>query len=109
MDRIRVLRILEYTGPRAQVEEQVSRSLHGERRLPNGVTIKAVTVGNYPEMLEGLPVVEGLPGAKPEKGYPAGYRTTLCASCHHNHLPTIRCGFMVDKVHGLDVTCDCEQ
>lgn len=68
-DIVRVLRIIEYTGPRDKVEDQVARSLHGEKRLPNGVTIKAVTMGAYPEILEGLPVTEGLPGTPPEKGY----------------------------------------
>ena len=68
-DIIRVLRIIEYTGPRDRVEDQVARSLHGEKRLPNGVTIKAATVGAYPEILEGLPVTENLPGTPPEKPY----------------------------------------
>lgn len=53
-DIIRVLRVIEYTGPRDKVEDQVARSLHGEKRLPNGVTIKAATVGTYPEMLENV-------------------------------------------------------
>ncbi len=71
-DIIRVLRIIEYTGPRDKVEDQVARSLHGEKRLPNGVTIKAVTVGAYPEILENLPVTENLPGTYPEKPYTRG-------------------------------------
>lgn len=41
--------MIEYTGPRDKVEDQVSRSVHGEKRLPTGVTIKAATVGAYPE------------------------------------------------------------
>ena len=53
-DIIRVLRVIEYTGPRDKVEDQVARSLHGEKRLPNGVTIKAATVGVYPELLDNL-------------------------------------------------------
>ena len=69
-DIIRVLRVIEYTGPRDKVEDQVARSLHGEKRLPNGVTIKAATVGAYPEMLEGLPVTDGFPGVLPKKAYP---------------------------------------
>ena len=52
MDNIRILRIIEYTGPREKVEDQVARSLHGEKRLPNGVTIKAATVGTYPEIID---------------------------------------------------------
>lgn len=53
-DTIRVLRIIEFTGPRKEVKEQVSRSLHGTKILPNGVRINVATVGNYPEILEEL-------------------------------------------------------
>lgn len=56
-EKIRVLRVIEFTGPRDKVEDQVARSLHGEKRLPNGVTIRAATVGAYPEMLEDLSVI----------------------------------------------------
>ena len=62
-DIVRVLRVIEYTGPRDKVEDQVARSLHEEKRLFNGVTIKAVTVGAYPEILENLP--------------------TICPTCNH--------------------------
>lgn len=51
-DIIRVLRVIEYVGPRDNVEDQVARSLHGEKRLPNGVMIKAATLGAYPEVLD---------------------------------------------------------
>lgn len=56
-DTVRVLRILEYTGPRSKVEELIAKSVHGERRLTNvhdpsrGVVIRAATIGNYPEIL----------------------------------------------------------
>lgn len=56
-DTVRVLRILEYTGPRSKVEELIAKSVHGERRLTNvhdpsrGVVIRAATIGNYPEVL----------------------------------------------------------
>jgi hypothetical protein len=61
---VRVLRVIEYSGPRDRVEEIVSRSLHGQRTLGCGkrqVTIRAVTVGLYPEILrseEGMKVDE---------------------------------------------------
>ena len=48
---VRVLRILEYIGPRAWVEETVRRSIHGERVMPNGGRIRAVTLGLYPDIL----------------------------------------------------------
>lgn len=53
----RVLRIIEYVGPRKKVEEQVRRSLHGTREYMAGVsggmmTITAVTLHEYPETFE---------------------------------------------------------
>jgi hypothetical protein len=51
MDTVRVLRIIEYVGPRERVEEVVARSIHGERDAGNGLTIRAATVGAYPEIL----------------------------------------------------------
>lgn len=60
MDTIRVLRVLEYVGPRDLVEEQVRKSIHGERVFfstnPQGaVTIRAATVGEFPEIVSGFP------------------------------------------------------
>ena len=53
-DLVRVLRIVEYTGSRAVVEECVARSIHGEKR-PYGpasaFVIRAATIGEYPEIL----------------------------------------------------------
>ena len=59
---VRVLRIIEYVGPRAQVEATVARSIHGTlhvgtsgRRaedLGTGMRITAATLGEYPEVLE---------------------------------------------------------
>lgn len=49
-DTVRVLRILEYTGPRSVVEKTVSRSITGE--VTHGsLTIRAATIGQYPEIL----------------------------------------------------------
>lgn len=50
-DTVRVMRVIEYVGPRDKVEETVSNSIHGEKRLPNGMVIKAATIGNYPEII----------------------------------------------------------
>lgn len=64
-DRVRVLRLVEYEGPRAAVERQVENSIHGTRwfhrswgkhtqvdePLP-GMRITAVTLGVYPEVVE---------------------------------------------------------
>ena len=51
MDKVRVLRIVQYTGPRDQVEDQVKRAIHGER-LVGKVVICAVTVDEYPKILD---------------------------------------------------------
>jgi hypothetical protein len=56
-DIVRVLRIIEYVGPRDQVEKQVARSLHGERQIGNMV-IRVATIGTYPEVLVPVPEVE---------------------------------------------------
>lgn len=53
-DIVRVLRVLEYTGPRSQVEKQINSSLHGERQGFVGVTIRAATLGNFPEIINQL-------------------------------------------------------
>lgn len=60
---VRVLRVVEYVGPRKHVEEQVAKSIHGERRIskPEGdVVIRAGTVGLYPEVLN-VPPCNRLP------------------------------------------------
>jgi hypothetical protein len=60
--RIRILRLIEYEGPRDLVEEQVRCSVHGTRYgmrgkplgnlLTNAVRITATTLGNFPEIIE---------------------------------------------------------
>ena len=49
-----MFRILEYVGPREEVERIISKSIQGEKSYgPPGqeTTIKAATVGIYPEIL----------------------------------------------------------
>jgi len=58
-DRVRVLRVLEYTGPRRAVEDLVSRSIHGERMYGfPPISIRAATLGSYPEILGTKPVAK---------------------------------------------------
>ena len=58
MDRIRVLRIIEYDGPRDWVEHQVANSIQGTKTLDHSrdfsgvLTIRAATIGTYPEIVE---------------------------------------------------------
>jgi hypothetical protein len=51
-ERVRVLRILLYEGERKWVEKTVSASIHGRRECGGGNTITAVTVNEFPEVLE---------------------------------------------------------
>ena len=51
-DIVRVLRIVEYVGPRSKIEVQLAGSIHGQRSPGNGVTIRAATLGLYPEILD---------------------------------------------------------
>lgn len=54
-DIVRVIRIVEYVGPRSAVERQIEGSLHGTKKGiygPNGaVQITAVTLGLFPEII----------------------------------------------------------
>jgi hypothetical protein len=57
---VRVLRVIEYVGDREAVEDLVTKSIHGEKHISNygkllgQVTIRAATIGTYPEILENL-------------------------------------------------------
>ena len=56
MDTVRVLRIVEYIGPRDWVEETVSSSIHGSKVINKDVLhdpciIRATTLGDYAEIL----------------------------------------------------------
>lgn len=58
-DIVRVLRVIEYVGERAAVEKQINMALHGQREGIVGVTIRAATLGNFPEILENLETANG--------------------------------------------------
>lgn len=51
-DIVRVLRVVEYVGERAWVEETVARSIQGTKQINRRNSIKAATIGAYPELLE---------------------------------------------------------
>jgi hypothetical protein len=55
-DRVRVLRLVEYDGPRSWVESTLAHAIHG-RKLVSTLhghrgCITAVTLTQYPEILE---------------------------------------------------------
>jgi len=54
-EKVRVLRIISYTGDRAAVERIVEESLHGRKdvKWPEGnITIEVATLGEFPEILK---------------------------------------------------------
>ena len=71
-DIIRVMRIVEYTGPRSAVEAAVARSIQGEKTVGGGefrdkITIRATTLGTFPEILESAVLIQALKGEPTEK------------------------------------------
>ena len=58
-DRVRVLRVIEYIGPRDWIEKQVAASIHGTKDLGQGRLINVATIGAYPEILESCKADEG--------------------------------------------------
>lgn len=69
-DIIRVLRIVEYVGPRSCVESEVSKSIHGTRQFAHPdkdgnrklMRITAVTVGEFAEIISDQVVKFLFPG-----------------------------------------------
>lgn len=49
---VRVLRIVEYVGPRDWVEKTVQESIHGTKHLGEMKSIRAATIGEFPEILK---------------------------------------------------------
>jgi hypothetical protein len=78
MDIIRVLRILEYVGPRDKVEDTLKRCMvpiNGSRGYgEQGVTIHSAIVGNFPEILN-------KPAPKPMKGFLTEDPFACCLDC----------------------------
>lgn len=50
IEDVRVLRVIEYVGTRQRIEENIERSIHGTKEIV-GLTIRAGTIGEYPEIL----------------------------------------------------------
>lgn len=58
MDRVRVLRIIEYEGPRDWVERTVARSIKEQVIQSAGsgpCVIRGATLGTYPEIMDPPP------------------------------------------------------
>ena len=51
-DIIRVIRVVEYIGERAEVEKVINLSVKGTRIVNDKLTINAVTVGDFAEILK---------------------------------------------------------
>lgn len=57
VEHVRVLRLIEYTGPRADVEQQVLSSLHGQRAGVGRCLITATTLSIVPEHIGYAPAL----------------------------------------------------
>tara|TARA_Y100000310_G_scaffold266292_1_gene277736 strand:+ start:248 stop:547 length:300 start_codon:yes stop_codon:yes gene_type:complete len=57
--RVRVLRIIEYTGTREAIESTLSQGIKGIKRFTGRqygeLVIRSAVLGEYPEILESLP------------------------------------------------------
>jgi hypothetical protein len=54
MEKVRVLRVIEYVGSKEWVEQQVEQSIHGIKKIKQphgGGEIRVATIGVYPELL----------------------------------------------------------
>lgn len=94
MDIIRVLRVLEYVGPRDEVEELIRRSIHGDKVLggDNSITIRAATIGTYPEILDRLPEAK-------DEVIPREYTGDWCSLCKTPQFNS-PAGVTCDNGHG---------
>lgn len=52
-DTVRVLRVLEYTGPRAALERCLAQNAVKGTEHFGDITIREAVVGNWPEVLNG--------------------------------------------------------
>ena len=52
MDRIRILRVIEYSGPRDYIEELITNSITGDKYIPHeDALIRVTTVGEFPTIV----------------------------------------------------------
>jgi len=53
MDKVRVIRVIEYIGPRDMIEDQLSKSIMGDKYIKEtDILIRTATIGQFPEILE---------------------------------------------------------
>lgn len=65
-DRVRVLRLVQYEGPRDAIEKQIANSLHGSGKFgPNqSITITTFDLDMFPKVIDVVP--EAAPEVKGE-------------------------------------------
>jgi hypothetical protein len=51
-DIVRIIRVIEYRGPRSRVEKTLSESIQGTKDAGNGLFISVATIGSFPEILK---------------------------------------------------------
>jgi len=77
-ETVRVLRVVEYVGPRHRVEETVARSIQGEKRIRD-LVIRAATIGSYPEIIGAERTVQADNNSTPK---------LLCTGTPHLYVDT---------------------
>lgn len=50
-DQVRIIRILEYNGPRSWVERTLGQSIQGTKVIGVDSSIRAVTLGSFPDIV----------------------------------------------------------
>lgn len=71
-DKVRVLRIIEYVGPRSDIEKVLEHGIQGTKTFGR-VVVRSVVIGSYPEILERIEVEdEGNSSKEPESEFPPG-------------------------------------
>lgn len=95
-DRVRVLRLYAFEGPRKKIEEQINRSISGTRTFgPRDaeVTIYAATIGSFPDIIPPISTVgvESLGPHRvyngPEEDIVARYDAAVAAGATHITVP----------------------
>jgi hypothetical protein len=100
-DIIRVLRVIEYVGPRSVVETHLRDVIHGVKKTSDGMEIRTATVGVVPDIIEMGRVEQLLPPVTQKAmAQPLPEVTgTLCSICNEPQMET-NSGITCSNGHG---------
>lgn len=54
-DKVRILRIIEYVGPRSDIEKVLEQGIQGTKTFGR-VVVRSVVIGSYPEILDRIEI-----------------------------------------------------